>query len=239
MKDFLLITNKNCITYKNVFPLIKDNKIRLGHNNIKEFVMNDGTSKLFGNIGWITTLHTPDKPKLILTKRYTPEEYPKYDNYDAINVDRLKDIPYDYDGVMGVPITILEKDLENVEIYECLTSHGKEKHMPILNGKDKYARILMKIVGIANDKRLNEDWVVKGTPTYIDDKHKNFQGMVVNGKQTYARVLIKKNFEIIKCCEPALPIDKVKTLYPSRQIKHNGKLCQKTYHRVLIRRKEE
>lgn len=176
MKDFLLITNKNCVTYLNVFPLIKDNKIRLGHSNIKEFVMHDGTRKLFGNIGWITTLHTPDKPKLILTKTYNEKDYPRYDNYDAINVDKLKDIPVDYDGVMGVPITILEKDLDNVEIIDYCGSHGKEpRNIPhengYMNGKWKYHRILMKIVG----------------SEVIHNKDTKIQG-----KEKYRRVLIQK-----------------------------------------------
>lgn len=193
MKDFLLICDKNCITYKNVFPLIKDNKIRLGHNNIKEFVMNDGTSKLFGNIGWITTLHTPDKPKLVLTKTYNEKDYPRYDNYDAINVDRLKDIPYDYDGVMGVPITILEKDLDNVEIYKCLNDNTPETRVATINGKEKYARILMKIEGMAAGNSA-----VNG---FGDDagytRHKEDRGgcPVKDNERIYTRVLIRRKGE--------------------------------------------
>lgn len=65
---------------------------------------------------WLTTLPTTNKKKLVLTQSYNPEKYPKYDNYDAIEVDRIKDIPYNYEGYMGCPITILGYDLENIEI---------------------------------------------------------------------------------------------------------------------------
>ena len=163
MKDCLILGNTNAVTYKDVFPLIKEGKLRSGYhfNTTTEFITSEGM-KTGPNISWYTTLATPGKSKLVLTKTYNEKDYPKFDNYDAINVNRLTDIPYDYDGVMGVPITILKYDLENVEIK-----------------------------GIANDNRMDEDWVVKGTPTYVNDKHKQFQGMVVNGKPKYARVLMK------------------------------------------------
>lgn len=109
-KKFLVIGSKNAITYKEIFPLIKDNKLWLGCNNVTTFNTPDGSEKKFGNIGWFTSLeHSKRNEKLILWKRYNPDEYPKYDNYDAINVDKVGDIPMDYDGVMGVPITFLDK----------------------------------------------------------------------------------------------------------------------------------
>lgn len=98
-----------------------------------------------------------------MTATYDPALYPKYDNYDAIEVSRIKNIPYDYDGVMGVPITILDYDLNNIEVQ-----------------------------GIWNDDREEADFIVKGTPTYLDEKHKSFQGPVVDGKAKYARVLIRR-----------------------------------------------
>lgn len=118
-KKFLIIGNKNAITYKEFFPLLKDNKVWLGCTNVKEFLQPDGSIKKFGNIGWFTNLDVAKRhEKLILWKHYTPEEYPKYDNYDAINIDKVTDIPCDYDGVMGVPITFLDK--YNPEQFEIV-----------------------------------------------------------------------------------------------------------------------
>lgn len=117
MKEFLLLSNVNAITYKEVFPLLKDGKARGGYNFNKAILFKtpDGY-KNGSNVAWLTTLPTPNKKKLLLTKKYKHTEYPHYENYNAINVDRIKNIPYDYDGVMGVPITIMGYDLENVEI---------------------------------------------------------------------------------------------------------------------------
>lgn len=108
-KRFLIIGSKNAITYKEFFPLLKDNKVWIGCNNVKEFRQPDGSVKKFGNVGWYTNLDVAKRhDKLILCKNYSPEEYPKYDNYNAINVDKVSEIPCDYDGVMGVPITFID-----------------------------------------------------------------------------------------------------------------------------------
>lgn len=115
MKNCLIIGNKNAITYKEVFPLFKTKNVRLGYGVVKTFNTKDRTRD-FGNVGWYTTLPVTDKEPLVLTARYSPEKYPKYDNYNAIEVGALKDIPFDYSGVMGVPITILDKNLDRVEI---------------------------------------------------------------------------------------------------------------------------
>ena len=110
-KKFLIIGNYNAVTYKEIFKLIKDNKLWLGYQFIKEFLQEDGTIKKFGNIHWFTNLNVEKHYKFLWFKSYkqNPELYPKYDNYDAINVDRIKDIPIDYDGPMGVPITFIDK----------------------------------------------------------------------------------------------------------------------------------
>lgn len=159
MKDCLLICDKNCATYKEMFPFFKESIVSFG-SAVKEY---DGTDRKFGNHSWITTFPVPNKKKLVLTATYDPGKYPKYDNYDAIEVSRIKDIPYNYDGTMGCPITILDYDLDNVEVQ-----------------------------GIWNDKREEADFIVKGTPTYLDEKHKSFQGPVVDGKAKYARILIRR-----------------------------------------------
>ena len=102
-KKFLIIGNKNAITYKEFFPLLKDDKVWIGCTNVKEFLQPDGNIKKFGNIGWFTNLDVAKRhEKLILWKKYTPEEYPTYDNYDAINVNKVAEIPCDYCESWGV-----------------------------------------------------------------------------------------------------------------------------------------
>lgn len=121
-KKFLLIGNKNAITYKEFFPLLKDEKVWIGYNNVSTFVRPDGSTKKFGNIGWFTNLPVDKKVGLTLTEHYyeddgiTPKpdsatRYPKYDNYDAINVDKLKDIPCDY---FPKEMIVTEEELEQL-----------------------------------------------------------------------------------------------------------------------------
>jgi len=109
-KKFIIIGDLNWITYKTVFPLFKSNKMFFGYTNVKEFITPDGTTKKFGNKTWFTNMdldkhHEP----LILTKNHKGNEsrYPKYENYDAININKVSEIPKDYFGKMGVPITFL------------------------------------------------------------------------------------------------------------------------------------
>lgn len=133
-KKFLVIGSMNAITYREIFPLIRDEQLWLGRGpagrdmlfdvptayarELREtkkegsgYRLVDGVVKgRLGNAGWFTNLdHAKRHEELVLYKRYTPEEYPHYDNYDAINVNRTADIPVDWDGVMGVPITFLDK----------------------------------------------------------------------------------------------------------------------------------
>lgn len=142
-KKFLIIGNQNAITYKEIFPLIKDNRIWLGCNsgdmeftvpadseprNTRYWQDESGQKwRSMGNVCWFTNLeHSKRHEELILYKRYTPEEYPKYDNYNAINIDKTKDIPCDYDGAMGVPITFLDKyNPKQFEIIGATESEGK------------------------------------------------------------------------------------------------------------------
>ena len=134
-KKFLIIGSKNAITYKEIFPLIKENRVWLGYgfsNGNAYFKVADveryesksyfdeatGLVK-FRNVGWFTNLdHAKRHEELILYKRYSPAEYPAYDNYDAINVDKTAEIPMDWDRAMGVPITFLDK--HNPEQFEVL-----------------------------------------------------------------------------------------------------------------------
>ena len=115
-KDFLIIGNINAITYKEFFPLLKNNKVWLGNGRPVNFILPDSsiTKKVQGLARWFTTLDHPKRHQMIpldLSCTYYGHEdmYPKYDNYDAINVDKTAEIPSDYLGVMGVPISFLDK----------------------------------------------------------------------------------------------------------------------------------
>lgn len=147
MKKFLIIGNGNAVTYKEIFPLIKENKLWLGINYVKDFIEPNGNIKSFGNIIWFTNIeHSKRNQPLDLYKKYDAEEYPKYDNYDAIEVSRVEKIPMDYNGVMGVPITFLYKYCPSqFEIVNMSTMSGvSANYWTMINGKPKYARILIK-----------------------------------------------------------------------------------------------
>ena len=171
-KQFIIIGSKNAITYKDIFSLIKQNKLWIGNGfpNGNAFftipsqyarewangVYDPETGLVkFRNVGWYTNLDFPKRHEtLTLYRRYAPEEYPYYDNYDAINVDKVTDIPDDYDGVIGVPITFLDKhNPEQFEIVGLIAGNIKGlagipsrigKDGPYLDGKLKYGRILIR-----------------------------------------------------------------------------------------------
>ena len=136
-KKFLIIGNVNAVKYKELFPLIMNNKIWLGasiHSGDRKFwVPNDYELNAAGcgidetgrkyirvkGVRWFTNLDYKERHEnLILYKHYSPEEYPKFENFDAININRTEDIPCDYNGVMGVPITFMDK--YNPEQFEIL-----------------------------------------------------------------------------------------------------------------------
>ena len=127
-KEFLIIGNQNALSYKEIFPLIRDNKMWLGasiHSGDRKFWVPedyelkaagcgiDATGRKFirvKGVRWFTNLDYKERHEdLILYKNYTPDLYPKYENYDAINVNKTEDIPCDYEGIMGVPITFMDK----------------------------------------------------------------------------------------------------------------------------------
>src|SRR3989344_3774437 len=120
-KKFLIIGNDNATTYIDIFKPIQENKIWFGYMRVKEFGQPDGTFKKFGNVGWYTNLEVSKrKEEIPLYKKYNSQEYPKYVNYDAIEVSKIKDMPIDYNRAMGVPITFLDK--YNPEQFEILGS---------------------------------------------------------------------------------------------------------------------
>ncbi|MBC6428668.1 MAG: adenine-specific methyltransferase EcoRI family protein [Cellvibrionales bacterium] len=175
-KQFIIIGNKNAITYKEIFPLIRDNKLWLGINPmgrdmlfdipadcVEELLATkkegsayrvvDGVIKRrLGNAAWYTNLpHKRRNEEMILFRKYSPENYPTYDNYDAIEVSKISDIPEDYAGVMGVPITFLDK--YNPDQFEILGSNCSIEHThpdiegrgpSLLNGKSIFKRIFIR-----------------------------------------------------------------------------------------------
>ncbi len=167
-KKFLIIGNMNAVTYKEIFPLIKDNKLWYApsiSSGDREFrvpdsyplqasgwrIDDEGIKYIrVKGVRWFTNLdHKKRHEPLDLYKHYSPEEYPTYDNYDAINVDKTSEIPMDYDGIMGVPITFL-------------------------------------------DKYCPEQFNIIGLDRYVDDNPHYGYRFTINGKETYARILIRK-----------------------------------------------
>lgn len=180
-KEFLIVGNQNAITYKEIFPLIKDNRVWLGITPKGQDMLFDVPERYaqilvatgqegsayrvvegvikgrLGNAAWFTNIdHANRHDELILYKCYSREEYPAYDNYDAINVDKIAEIPKDWSGAMGVPITFLDKhNPDQFEILDCnelrrtsdvpFKEHGliKDKDSAI-NGKPKYVRIAIR-----------------------------------------------------------------------------------------------
>ena len=168
-KKFLIIGNMNAIKYKEIFPLIKANKIWIGYNFNKtmEFQLDESyekwneirDGKKYGKvpaIAWFTNLDVKKHhEKLVLTEKYDKAKYPKYDNYDAINVDKVKDIPKDYDGVMGVPISyLMHHNTEQFEIVGELNNGSNNEWdyaEPMIDGKVKYTRILIRRKPVGED----------------------------------------------------------------------------------------
>ena len=151
MVDFLIIGPYNAITYNEVFPLFKDSNVSLGCNRVIEF--EDGVK--FGNIRWFSNISDYYPPKLELKKHYNEIDYDRFDNYDCINVDRISDIPSDYDGLMGVPITFMDRyDRRQFRIVGFLNNgcrldeNGLQGNngiqMTLVGGVCKYFRILIK-----------------------------------------------------------------------------------------------
>jgi len=169
-KKFLILGDQNAITYKEIFKLIKENKLWLGYDNggtkwfqvpddydipteSRKKIVNGVKYFSMGRILWFTNLDTTKRhEELVLYKKYNPKEYPKYDNYDAIEASRYSDIPMDYDGVMGVPISFLDK--YNPEQFEILGKTNNKEHagdyligddpIAMISGKKLHHRILIK-----------------------------------------------------------------------------------------------
>lgn len=161
-KDFILLAPETAVASRDLFPYFKEEKFFYGKNKVKTFYRPDGNTKDFGNIGWITSFRNDFTPPLLLSKTFNDlKEKQFYDNYEALNIDKVADIPNDYFGVMGVPITYLRKhdsnlfsilgfaksSVKNDKLYgDVVYKEGTEDHggSPMLNGKEKYTRVFIK-----------------------------------------------------------------------------------------------
>jgi len=204
-KTFLIIGDLNAISYKEIFGYIKDNKIWLGIDNggtkwfevpshyeitTRSRIKIENGVKFFskGSIMWFTNLdHSKRHENLILYRKYNSNEYPKYDNYDAIEVSTYKDIPMDYSGLMGVPITFLDKynpeQFEIVGITKKLGFHLRTKVYSNQTQVDPNGK--KSVVSKLND----------GATLKLEKPPKDKTYYVVDGKyyiQVYARILIKR-----------------------------------------------
>lgn len=165
-KKFLILGDQNAITYKEIFKLIKEDRLWMGYNNggtkwfqvpmdydipteSRKKIVNGVKYFSMGRILWFTNLDTTKRhQELNLYKKYNPEEYPKYDEYNAINVNRYIDIPMNFNGIMGVPITFVDK--YNPEQFEIIGIDRYVEDNPnygkrfAINGQEIYARILVK-----------------------------------------------------------------------------------------------
>jgi hypothetical protein len=175
-KDFLIIGNQNAITYREIFLLIRDNKIWLGYKNghfwfkvpdtyeekKTDFKIDENGQKWrrMGNICWFTNLDIEKRHEdMTLFRTYSPDVYPKFDNYDAIEVSRTADIPCDYYDFMGVPITFMQYHNPNQFLIVGVTANGlvpdnlkagnyKTYNNPIINGVPKYQRVIVQRIGV-------------------------------------------------------------------------------------------
>jgi hypothetical protein len=200
-KKFLIIGNVNAITYKEIFPLIMANKLWLGasiHSGDRKFnvpddypltaagcgIDSDGKKYIrVKGVRWFTNLDYKERhEELILYRSYNPDDYPKFDNYDAINVDKTSDIPFDYDGVMGVPITFMDK--YNPDQFEIVAFRKG------VDGKDlvySYTADNQQITP-PDSARFNH------TSEFSYEELRNpaiNERPYINGKRMYARILIR------------------------------------------------
>ena len=193
-KDFIIVGDLNWVAYKTVFPLFKENKMFFGYTNIKEFRRPDGTMQKFGNKCWFTNLdidkiHDP----IILTKNYigNEEKYSKYDNYDAIEVSKVSEIPKDYYGIMGVPVSYLMYHCPNQFEIIGSSNYADTPCRIIKNYKELgYQFVKADGVSFSNSGALRD----KSSPK-VYGKGKSDYSISPNGEflyATYNRIFIKR-----------------------------------------------
>lgn len=215
-KQYLLIGNQNAITYKEIFPMIKENKAWVGYQfgdmafrvpadteprSTRFWVDETGQKwRSLGNAMWLTNLDVSRRHKdLVLTQHYSPEKYPRYDNFDAINVKRVVDIPMDYDGIMGVPITFLK--YHNGYQFEIVgeANHGSDNEFdlfkPRVDGKDLFKRILIRRLRYTpvTEFRILDLFCGAGGLSWGMDKNEHFKTTVALDFDAQAADTFKRN----------------------------------------------
>jgi len=164
-KKFVILGNINTISYKESFELIKDNKLWLGYNTVRYFNRPDGSLYETARTFWYTNLDIAKRHEdLILYKKYNSNEYPKYENYNAININKTKDIPVDYGGYIGVPITFLDK--HNPDQFKIvglgISNSGIEIGVhPYKSEHKKYRKEVQKRGAVDGDLYMMENGEVK------------------------------------------------------------------------------
>lgn len=152
-KDFLVIGNKNAISYKEFFPALQEGRVRLGYSTPNIFNTPTGTANLQGLCRWFTTLPTPDKTIWTPTASVNDREYHCFDLYPAMNVDKTSEIPCDHHGLMGVPITAIDRlDPSKFEVVDLIARYAiidhsydvRGRQLTEINGKPKYSRLIIK-----------------------------------------------------------------------------------------------
>lgn len=178
--NFIIVGNKNMSVAKNIFPLFKNNKIRFGYNNITSFITPDNTIKKFGNIGWFTNLPVDKQNQIKFTKNYfdNKNDFPFFMGTKIINVNKISDIPNNYNGIMGVPISYLE--CHNPNLFEIIATSTDNGWLEENN---------IKPLGENNIKRFRE----QGNKTHLS---KGMRALIYEKDnklfQPYKRILIKR-----------------------------------------------
>ena len=218
-KKFLLIGNQNALTYKEIFPLIQNNEVWTGYRfgdmkfrvpssseprKTRFWIDETGQKwRSLGNAMWLTNLDIERRHRILeLKMKYTPEEYPTYDNYDAINVKRVEDIPMDYAGIMGVPITIINK--YNPEQFEIVgeANHGSDNEYdlfkPLVKGKLLFKRILirnkMPIIEPIREFKILDLFCGAGGFSYGMEKNPHFKTLLSLDNDEYVGNTFRRNF---------------------------------------------
>ena len=217
-KKYLLIGNQNALTYKEIFPLIQKNEAWTGYQfgemkfrvpqsseprDTRFWIDETGQKwRSLGNAMWLTNLDIKRRHEIFpLTKKYDPEEHKKYDLYDAINIKTINDIPCDYSGIMGVPITILNRF--NHEQFEIVgeANHGSDSEFdlfkPTIEGKSIFKRILIRnknpMIPAINEFRILDLFSGAGGFSYGMEKNKHFKTVVALDFNEKALATFKHN----------------------------------------------
>lgn len=234
-KKYLLIGNQNAITYKEIFPYIKENKAWVGYrfgdmafrvpNNTPpretRFWIDEYGQKWrsLGNAMWLTNLDIPKRHVMLeLTKTYSSELYPKYDNFDAINIKKVADIPKNFNGIMGVPITFLK--YYNSSQFEIIgeANHGSDNEFdlfkPKVQGKELFKKILIKkktvMPKFSNEFKVLDLFCGAGGLSYGIDKNPHFQTVVASDFDEKASLTFKNNIPYAKIVVGDITNSKIK-----------------------------